>query len=238
MMMVQSGRFGAAAGPPFSSVVLLCGFEGTDGQTTYTDESSFARTLTNSGAQVDTAQFKFGVSSLLCTSNDYVRAADSADFEFGTGQFGVECWVRFSALSSTMGIISKGSNATTGPAWALIRLSTGELVFRMATNSTGSTFVNVSASPSLSTGQWYHVAADRDGGGVVRLYLDGAMIASTSHATALINGSRELYVGATSIGGALQDLNGWVDEARVIKGAAPYASDSGYTVPTAAFPRS
>ncbi len=33
-------------------------------------------------------------------------------------------------------------------------------------------------------------------------------------------------------------LIGWLDELRITKGVARYASDGGFTVPTAAFPRS
>ena len=33
-------------------------------------------------------------------------------------------------------------------------------------------------------------------------------------------------------------LTGWIDELRITKGVARYDSDSGFTVPTAAFPRS
>ncbi len=56
-----------SGGDPFSSsVVLLSGFEGTDGSTTFLDESPAGRALTaNGNAQIDTAQFKFGASSLL-----------------------------------------------------------------------------------------------------------------------------------------------------------------------------
>lgn len=54
------------ADPSFSSVVLLCGFDGADGARTSTDESSFARSLTFVGsAQLDAAQSTFGASSVL-----------------------------------------------------------------------------------------------------------------------------------------------------------------------------
>jgi hypothetical protein len=33
-------------------------------------------------------------------------------------------------------------------------------------------------------------------------------------------------------------FGGWIDELRITKGVARYASDGGFTVPTAAFPRS
>lgn len=33
------------------------------------------------------------------------------------------------------------------------------------------------------------------------------------------------------------DMNGWLDEVRITKGVARYSLDSGFAVPTAAYPR-
>jgi hypothetical protein len=71
----------------------------------------------------------------------------------------------------------------------------------------------------------------------MRLYKDGVMLASaTPPNSAIFNSPQVLGIGATSAGGGA--LDGWIDELRITKGVARYASDSGYTVPTAAFPRS
>src|SRR5687768_4015081 len=82
---------GIATDPHFASVVLLCDFDGTDAATTAPDESPVGRALTFVGnAQIDTAQFKYGVSSLLLDgSGDYVTAPDSTDWRFA-GEFTIE----------------------------------------------------------------------------------------------------------------------------------------------------
>lgn len=69
------------------------------------------------------------------------------------------------------------------------------------------------------------------------MYLNGVIVASsTTHRT--INPSGAVL----SIGGDGNttnfNFNGWIDEVRITKGVARYASDAGFTVPTAAFPRS
>ena len=90
----------AAAGntdPYFSSVVLLAHFDGTNGATTTTDSSSYARTITlNSGAALSTTSPKFGTASLLTDgADDYGSCAASTDFSFGTGtDFTVEFWLK------------------------------------------------------------------------------------------------------------------------------------------------
>jgi hypothetical protein len=89
-----------ATDPNFASVVLLVGFDGSDGSTTFTDESGAAHALTAVGnVQVDTAQSKFGgASGLFDGAGDAITAADSAAWHFGTGDFTVEAWVRFSRV--------------------------------------------------------------------------------------------------------------------------------------------
>jgi hypothetical protein len=93
-----------AGDPNFDSVKLLCGFEGADGSTTFVDESSVGRTLTGAGStpEIDTAQFKFGSSSLLLDGpNGRVTADDAADLELGSGHFTLECFARWSADVAT-----------------------------------------------------------------------------------------------------------------------------------------
>jgi hypothetical protein len=241
-MLLDSTRFSAdSSDPSFASVVLLCGFDGADGATASVDESSFGRTLTFVGdAQLDTAQFKFGVSSLLCDgADDRVSAADSADFEFDAGPFTVECHVRFASLPAATGpLVCKQSSSTQSPIWGIYRTSTGNLTFRIGTTTSGGSPVDATVAASLSTATWYHIAADRDADGDMRLYLDGVMIASANSASAIPATSGSLFLGFASFGGFSRHFDGWLDEVRVTKGVARYASDSGFTPPTAAYPRS
>src|SRR5690349_13368437 len=97
MLMTGFGGSGIV-NAPFSDVVLLCGFEGSDGSTTFTDESTAANSGTFVGtAQIDTAQFKFGSSSYYqtTTSTSAITIPNSANFAFGAGDFTIEAWVRF-----------------------------------------------------------------------------------------------------------------------------------------------
>ncbi|MGR9252754.1 LamG domain-containing protein [Rhizobium leguminosarum] len=221
----------------FSSVMLLCGFNGVDGATSSTDESSAGRALTFVGnAQLDTAQFKFGTASLLLDgTGDYVTAADSADWDFGAGQFTAELFVRFaSGFGTNEAFVGQWGSTTAEQSWYFF-LNAGSLTFRLRDTGGTNRDTAVAWTPTVNT--WYHVAIDRDVSGKVRVYRDGAMVASNTFAQTLQNGTGLLGIGRVP-GFTTFDLNGWVDEVRVTKGVARYASDSGYTVPTAAFPRS
>jgi hypothetical protein len=101
-----------------SNVVLLVGFEGADGSTSFVDESPSGHTLTAVGnAQVDTGQSKFGASSGLFDGNgDYISIPDSDEFTFGAGDFTIETHVRFNVVQTSM-FIAKYNNSVTPAEW-------------------------------------------------------------------------------------------------------------------------
>ncbi|TBB28116.1 hypothetical protein ELH48_13610 [Rhizobium ruizarguesonis] len=226
------------ADPNFSSVKLLCGFNGANNATSSADESSVGRTLTfNGNAKLDTGQFKFGASSLnLDGTGDYVSCADSADWNFGSGQFTVEMFVRHATgFSANEGYIGQWGGTVAEQSWFLF-LSAGSLTFRLHDNGGANHDTAVLWTPTVNT--WYHLAVDRDASNKVRLYRDGVMLASNTYSQAFQDGTGTFALGVIPGFLGTFDLQGWMDEVRVTKGVARYASDSGYTVPTAAFPRS
>jgi hypothetical protein len=235
---------GAAGAPstPFSSVVLLCGFEGSHGSTTFVDESSYARTLTfNNSPSITTAQFKYGASCLANPINAYVIAADSDDFAFGTGEFTLEAFVRHTnqtSGSSEEGPIVAQWRDNGNRAWSLQRFDEAPAKFGIKLSSDGAADTEIKAAYTFTDGVWYHVAADRDAGGTVRVYVDGVMIASGSFTASIYNPAFEVRIGANTRAGVVRTINGFLDEVRITKGYARYASDGGFTPPTAAFPRS
>lgn len=222
----------------WSSVKLLLGFEGADASTTVTDESSAAHgTASVSGnAQIDTAQFKFGASSgLFDGSGDGFLFANNSDWNFGTGAFTVECWIRpATTAAGTRMFIGKWGNAAPNLGWVLYQNGSA-LGWNVST--TGSDNLTDISGGTLAANTWAAVCVDYDGT-KYRMYKDGTMVGSSSTA-------RNIYASAAkplSIGTNADNLglffNGWIDGVRITKGVARYASDSGYTVATSAFPRS
>lgn len=225
--------------PNFSSVTFLCGFDGTDGATTATDDSNSAHAITFSGnAQIDTAQSKFGGASLLCDgTGDIVSCDNSSDFLFGSGQFTVEFFVYLNVNTDATII---GVYDTNGQrSWAVRTPNSARWHFLTSTNGTTGN-ATIDAISAASTGQWYHIAADRDASNKLRLYKDGVMIGSTTFSSTLHASTGKFAIGGLTNAGNPSGgyLDGWVDEVRITKGVARYASDSGFTVPTSAYPRS
>src|SRR6516225_7730078 len=106
-----------ACDPYFGNVVLLMGYEGTNGATTgpgVTDESPAAHgaaTLLGAGVSINTGTFKFGTSS-LATGNARTQYADSNDWNLGGGQFTVEFWANFlNPISTTEFLIGQWQSA-------------------------------------------------------------------------------------------------------------------------------
>jgi hypothetical protein len=230
------------AGPPpvtdpfFSQVKVLMGFEDSDGSTTFVNECSSGHTFSAVGnAQIDTSQFKFGSASLQCDgSGDCIQTGAGSNADFGnvanTTPWTFECFVRLNATGGDYCVMGKWFNPT-GYMW---RIQGGNLSF-LNFNGTA----NVQAW-SPSTGVWYHIAMDYDGGGgsgVHRLYVDGTMLGKVTAAQSLFDTVVPFAIGAQEGGGG-RSLDGRVDEFRYTLGTARYASDAGFSVPTEAYPRS
>jgi hypothetical protein len=205
---------------------LIANFNGPDTTTAYTSEDAGARTATFlANAQLDTAQKKFGYSSLLLDgTGDYVTFPDSADFELGAGDFFVEAWVRWSTDPTTTAEAILGKWTTTGDQreWQLF-LTNNLLTFQWSTAGTAATVASFNGAFDPVASQWYHIAAKRFDD-VMYLYVDGVVVASAIVTATFFAGTSPLMIGGDD--SATQDFTGHIDGVRVIKGrAATYHED-------------
>jgi hypothetical protein len=220
--------------PSPSSTVLLVHADGANGSTTFTDSSAYARTLNISAAPgpfVSTTSPKFGAGSADFTvnGNTFINAGVSADFNLGARQFTVEAWAYFtSAPGATIcGILSQ-FGGTTDLGWFFGMVS-GSLAFYYST--TGTDNPNVGAAYVPTTNTWIHLAADRDAANVLRVYANGAVIASSTVASTIFASTRNLYIGNDM--GQARTFPGKLDEIRITNGLARYGG--AFTAPTAPF---
>jgi hypothetical protein len=209
-----------------SNTVLMLHMNGTNGSTTFTDSSASGKSATaNGSAQITTAQSKFASSSgTFNGTNSYVTVADSADWDFGTGDFTVDYWVRFNSLSNQWNDMIDINGYANG-----LRVeydSVGQLVYVYIANSyTG-------FSTSFSTGVWYHIAVVRTGNSL-KLFKDGTQVGSNYDVTGknITGGTDGVFIGAKTPAGLY--LNGWMDEVRISKGIARWTAN--FTVPAAEY---
>jgi hypothetical protein len=195
--------------------------------TTTTDESSAAHgTTTAAGGVLDNTQFQFGSSSM---SNGEMTLPSSADWALGTSNFTIECWIRPSSLTGTHHILAQ---CFSGFGW-LFFLNSNAISFNVST--TGSDNIGVPAAGGIVVNNWAAVCVDFDGT-KYRLYINGTMASSSTRLHTIFNPSVASGIGGSSTG--VDKFSGWIDELRLTKGVARYASDGGYTPATSVFPRS
>lgn len=226
--------------PYIYQVAFLVNFNGSDTATTYSDEShwSHLHTMTfNGNAQIDTAQYKFGSSSLyLDGTADFVLVGASRsagaipagyELHFNDGDT-IEAWIRLEATSRNSSIMSARSASDTEKQWTFRVNSSDKLNF--FAYSPGD-FITVIGTTSLTTGQWYHVAVTRDGD-TYEIFLDGVSEGSDT----LVADLHDDVVDSVRIGrdpaNTSNDFQGWIDSIRWTKRVIRDVS----TVPTSAFP--
>ena len=208
----------------YNSCSLLLHFNGSNGSTTFTDNSPSPKTATPTGnAQISTAQSKFGGASLLLDgSGDYLTLASNVAFGTGTGNFTIEFWMYPVSVASGYAF----DNRTGGALQSVLGYfsAAGSFTFTGGIITTGITKTGITAN------SWYHVACVRNGS-TVYLFFDGVS-AGTDSIGGSANSSNPLTIGSKYDG--TTGFNGYIDDFRFTKGVARYTGN--FTPPSSQFP--
>lgn len=207
--------------------VLLLHCDGTDGSTSFVDDSFQNHPVTVYGdAQIDTAQQKFGTASALFDGDgDYLSIPDSDDWYFGTGDFTIDMWVRFRDFHPAYSAIY--SQYTDAQFWNAVVWMKGANAWRFAARIDGLGNAVITASDSIFLNTWYHVAVVRDGD-IFKIYRDGILKGSVTASDYLPDLPADLWMGRYADWGRY--FEGWLDEIRVSKGIARWTAN--FTPPT------
>jgi len=206
---------GATVEPIDNYTKLMLHCNGVDGSTSFIDSSASANVVSAVGdAQIDTAQSKFGGGScLLDGTGDSLTMPASDNWDFGTGDFRIGIFVRFSALGG-----SQADLFDTGNGGVLLRAANpGTDSWRLIVNNAyadGGAF----SLGVVATGVWYYLEVNRTGtdlrvtnGGVSKLWIANSdNIVSTG----------VLTLGSSS---AATPIAGWIDEVRIDKGVSRHS---------------
>ena len=209
----------------FPNVKLLLPFDGSNGATSTTDSSNSTHSVTFAGgAQISTAESKFGGSSLYLNgdSGTKLTISQSSDFDFGTGDFTIEFWIKTSLSnndSQSRRVISFGDNNTNR---IQIFLSSDGIDFYNISS------VKVDGDIDVADGNWHHVAFTRSGTSL-KGFVDGAQSGSTATNSTDFNNAAALTIGAYASTG-LGRVVGYLEDLRITKGLARYTS--AFTAPT------
>ena len=172
-------------------------------------------------AQISTSVKKYGTGSMYFDgSGDYLYINKNQPLTLGSGDFTVECWVYFTSVSGTQVIIDDYDSAATG--WQLW-INASVIKFYSGTANL------LSGTTTLTTGNWYHVAVSRSGSSL-KMFLNGAVEASTTSSVAYTNATNPVLIGGQAAGGPTSYLFGYIDDLRITKGVARYVAN--FTPPT------
>ena len=196
------------------------------------DASSFNHTITSeNGAVLSSTQSKFGGSSLRVDDDpERITVTDAGNFNFGTLDFTIEGWFRFTEKTGPARLIHGGNNSSSLAPF-LFYLSNDSVYFYSSSDgSNWNISNNKRIAENLSTNTWYHLAVTREGD-TFRCFQNGTLKTTFTSSSALM----DVEDGAIAIGGRpteLQSLSGYIDDLRIIRGHAKYTA--AFTAPTSA----
>jgi hypothetical protein len=198
----------------YPSCSLLLHFSGSNGSTTFTDNSPRTKTATsNNGAVISTAQSKFGgTSGFFDGTNDYVSIPNNTEFNFTSGTFTVELWAYFSSVSDQRVLVTNYQDATNG--WVL-QLLNGIVNVNLSGNGQ-----DIIGTTTILTNTWYHITVSGTAG-AYKLFLNGVQEGSTYTGGTTLTSTSALTIGQIISSGY---FIGYIDELRITNGVARYTA--------------
>jgi hypothetical protein len=227
-------------GTPFdvnrSSTSLLLRGNGTNGSTSFTDESPNNLTVTNTGSvTVNTTTKKYGTGSMAVSgSGQYLTIPSSSNLAFGTGDFTVEFWYNSpNVVASNYPVIYGNSNSGAWATNSFVILSSHATIpavrkFMLEVYNMNNAGNILTSTTTVNDNTWYHVAVTRNGS-TFRLFVNGVVEATYTSSASVDSGSASTAV----IGGTSDPVNQspcYIDDLRVTKGYARYTAN--FTPPT------
>lgn len=148
-------------------------------------------------------------------TSDWLSLPASTQFDFGTGDFTIECWI-WTTVAHTGNMFNTRSNATNGLTFR-VNLQKFEVFY-----GSGSGIITASTNHPLN--QWTHVVLERFNG-VTTIYQNGTSIGTTT-AWSGVNISQNpsgALVGRWNISAPnAEHFNGYISNLRIVKGRAVY----------------
>lgn len=202
--------------------MFLLHADGTQGSAVFVDSARTANaphTITTVGTvYIDTLNVKYGTGSANFTDpdSDRLTAAASNDWKFGTGDFCAEGNMTLGETTGRVTVLDIGS-AATGLKISFDKV--GPVYRTMAVSFMGTEYTR---DVSIPMNTWTEWAVTRYSG-TIRLFINGQIQGET-----IVNAGNMQTILGIAIGASVagtEYMTGNVDEVRISKGAARYASN-------------
>jgi hypothetical protein len=169
----------------------------------------------------------YGGSAYFDGSGDYLSIPSNAGFQFGSGNFTLECWAYMTGAAQQF-LFAQWSSPNRS--WVFLIRSSGT-VLSFAYSTTGSNETSIDISITSQPGRWAHFAAVRDGN-TLTLYMNGVAVGTGSMTgVTLYSATQAVEIGRNPEATTTWNFNGYMTDARVVKGTAVYTA--AFTPPTA-----
>jgi hypothetical protein len=222
MFAAKNTRNTTGSDPYWSSVSLLTNFENN---LSFQDGSTNNFAITRNGTvnpNLNTPFSGVGGSEKFDGSTGYLTIATNAAFTYGTGDFTIECWVYINSTGTAQYIIDQRNSGTATAIIPTIYIST-TATLRYYVNGAD----RITGTTTLSISTWYQVVVARSSTST-KMFLNGTQEGSTYTDSNNYAASRVVIGSAADAAGSY--LNGFVSNARLVKGTAVYTAN--FTPPT------
>jgi hypothetical protein len=145
-------------------------------------------------------------------TNNYISIPDSADFDFGTGDWSTSFWIKTSQINSYPTIISRKHTGTANE-WAIF-LEAGKIFYY---SKIGATTTSDTISNSVVNNNVWNFVTITQESSVVKCYINGVLDKTSSVSfTNNIVSSQEIWIGWDN---ANAKFNGYIDEPSIFNKA-------------------
>jgi hypothetical protein len=195
------------------------------------DQTGKVVTETVGDAKVSTSVVNYGGGSMAFDgTGDYLTIPNSPMFNFGSGNFTIECWIRVTTVSPSEQTIAGLYGYTSDRRSWDLAVTGSNIRIRTSTGGAAATISNSSTNSPITVNTWQHIAYVRNGS-TVSGYVNGIQVVSTSISGSLFNNT----IDPVSIGAVGPNytgfFNGFISDLRITRGVARYTAN--FTPPTA-----
>lgn len=186
----------------------------------FVDNSNLNALLTRYGNpyQGSFSPYGGGWSNYFDGSGDALTVAGNSALDL-TGDFTIEFWAN---MQSDTNYLCNGTQVGSG-CWRLtLQASTGTAIFDMAIGSWAGLNLS-SAAGSFTKNVWAHFAVTRSGN-TFRLFINGAVAATTTNSGSLVNTGRDTQIGYYTESSGTYYSQWYLSNLRIVKGTAVYTT--------------
>jgi hypothetical protein len=177
----------------------------------------------NPPASYSTASY--GGSGYFDGNGDNLSIASVTALNLSSGDFTIEAWVFWSGSNANSTIINKdGLVASSYPSYDISLNGSGFIICYIGSGNGTSSIQSITSNTLLPTNTWAHLAFVKNGT-TLTLYQNGVSVASATQTATITDGGKALLIGYHAGQATGYYFNGYISNARVVKGTAVYTAN-------------